>query len=115
MPLKSKPLPKARIAAYEATRDLAAEILEAVREMKAGRLYVVSSPATINDYHSQVIETIRFQGADGIDGSLSCPDAIRRGARKIWSRPQQIWPCPRCLQSFRMQADEVGDRWASEV
>ena len=45
MPSKSKPLSKARLAEYEATRDLAAELLESVREMKAGRLHVVSSPA----------------------------------------------------------------------
>ena len=45
MPLKSKPLSKARLAAYEAKRDLAAELLESVREMKAGRLHAVFSPA----------------------------------------------------------------------
>ena len=45
MPSKSKPLSKARLAAYEATRDLAAELLRSVREMKAGRLHVVLSPA----------------------------------------------------------------------
>ncbi len=45
MPLKSKPLSKTQLAAYEATRDLAAELLESVREMKAGQLHVVASPA----------------------------------------------------------------------
>ena len=45
MPLKSKPLSKAKLTAYEATRDLEAELLESVREMKAGRLHVVASPA----------------------------------------------------------------------
>ena len=45
MPSKRKPLSKAQLAAYEATRDLAAELLESVREMKAGRVHVVSSPA----------------------------------------------------------------------
>ena len=45
MPSKSRPLSKAQLAAYEAKRDLAAELLESVREMKAGRLHVVSSPA----------------------------------------------------------------------
>ncbi len=44
MPLKSKPLTKAELAAYEATRDLAAELLYSVREMKAGQVHVVSSP-----------------------------------------------------------------------
>ncbi|AOS81738.1 MULTISPECIES: helix-turn-helix domain-containing protein [Hydrogenophaga] len=41
---KSKPLTKAELAAYEAKRDLAAELLQSVKEMKAGQLHVVSSP-----------------------------------------------------------------------
>jgi putative transcriptional regulator len=41
---KSKLLSKAELAAYEATRDLAAELLQSVREMKAGHVQVVSSP-----------------------------------------------------------------------
>lgn len=44
MPLKSKPLAKAELAAYEAKRDLAAELLQSVREMKTGQVRVVSSP-----------------------------------------------------------------------
>ena len=44
MPSKSKPLSKAELAAYEAKRDLAAELLQSVREMKAEQLHVVSSP-----------------------------------------------------------------------
>ena len=44
MPSKSKPLSKAELAAYESKRDLAAELLQAVREMKAGQVQVVSSP-----------------------------------------------------------------------
>ena len=44
MPLKSKPFSKAEIAAYEAKRDLAAELLQSVREMKAGQVSVVTSP-----------------------------------------------------------------------
>ena len=44
MPLKSKPLTDKELAAYEAERDLAAELLQAVQEMKAGQLHVVSSP-----------------------------------------------------------------------
>ena len=45
MPSKNKPLSKAQLAEYESTRDLAAELLQSVRDMKAGRLHVVSSPA----------------------------------------------------------------------
>ncbi|MBA5689651.1 helix-turn-helix domain-containing protein [Rugamonas apoptosis] len=41
---KSKPLNQTELAAFEATRDLAAELLQAVHEMKAGRLHVVVSP-----------------------------------------------------------------------
>ena len=44
MPSKSKPLSKTELAAYEAKRDLAAELLQAVREMKAGQVQVVTSP-----------------------------------------------------------------------
>ena len=44
MPSKSKPLAGAALAAHEARRDLAAELLESIREMKAGRVRVVSSP-----------------------------------------------------------------------
>jgi len=44
VPSKSKPLSKAELAAYEAKRDLAAELLQSVREMKAGHVHVVTSP-----------------------------------------------------------------------
>jgi putative transcriptional regulator len=40
----SKPLTDAELSAYEAKRDLAADLLQSVREMKAGRVRVVSSP-----------------------------------------------------------------------
>jgi len=41
---KSKRVNDTELANYEATRDLAAELLQSVREMKAGRVQVVSSP-----------------------------------------------------------------------
>ena len=44
MPSKSKPLTKTELAAYEAKRNLAEELLQSVREMKAGQVHVVSSP-----------------------------------------------------------------------
>lgn len=44
MPSKNKPLTDNELAAYEAERDLAADLLQAVQEMKAGQLHVVSSP-----------------------------------------------------------------------
>ena len=45
MPSKTKPLTDKQLRAYEATRNLAAELLESVRQMKAGRTQVVLSPA----------------------------------------------------------------------
>lgn len=44
MPSKSKPLNNSDLTAYEATRDLAAELLQSVREMKAGHVQVITSP-----------------------------------------------------------------------
>ncbi len=44
MPLKNKPLSKTELDAYEANRDLAAELLQSVLEMKAGQVAVVTSP-----------------------------------------------------------------------
>ena len=44
MSSKTKPLSKAALAAYKAKRDLAADLLRSVREMKAGNVRVVSSP-----------------------------------------------------------------------
>lgn len=44
MPSKTRPLSKAALAAYEAKRDLAADLLQSVREMRAGHVRVVSSP-----------------------------------------------------------------------
>ncbi|HMO46100.1 MAG TPA: helix-turn-helix domain-containing protein [Rubrivivax sp.] len=44
MPSKSKPLSPKDLAAYEAKRDLAADVLQAVGEMKTGQVRVVTSP-----------------------------------------------------------------------
>ncbi|MBK6973870.1 MAG: helix-turn-helix domain-containing protein [Sterolibacteriaceae bacterium] len=44
MPSKIKPLTKAELEAYEAQRDLAAELLQSVRQMRVGQVHVVSSP-----------------------------------------------------------------------
>jgi putative transcriptional regulator len=45
VPSKSRPLTEAQLRAYESKRDLAAELLESVQQMKAGKTQVVSSPA----------------------------------------------------------------------
>ena len=42
---KTRPLTDAEIEAYEATRDLGAELLQSIQEMKAGKGQVVFSPA----------------------------------------------------------------------
>ena len=46
MPSKTKPLSPKELSTYEATRDLGAELLESIREMKAGKVQVAFSPAT---------------------------------------------------------------------
>lgn len=45
MPLKTKPLSDAKLRAMEAKRDFAAELLESVKQMKAGKTRVVLTPA----------------------------------------------------------------------
>lgn len=42
----NEPLSSAELAAYEARRDLAAELLQSIREMKAGPVHVVLFPVT---------------------------------------------------------------------
>jgi putative transcriptional regulator len=42
---KAKPLAGAKLQAYEAGRDLAAELLESVKQMKAGKTAIVRTPA----------------------------------------------------------------------
>ena len=45
MPSKAEPLTGAELEAYEAKRDLASELLQSVREMKAGKGEIVLSLA----------------------------------------------------------------------
>ncbi len=45
MPSKPRPLTDAELAAHEAQRDLAADLLQSVREMQAGKTEVVVSLA----------------------------------------------------------------------
>ena len=45
MPSKSKLLSEAEIVAFEATRDIGEEILQSIRDLKAGKGKVVLSPA----------------------------------------------------------------------
>jgi putative transcriptional regulator len=46
VPSKAKPLTDVELARYEAERDLAADLLQAVREMKVGEVAVISTPVT---------------------------------------------------------------------
>ena len=46
MPSKSKKLSSAEIAAFEASRDIGAEILQSIKDMKAGKGKVALSTAT---------------------------------------------------------------------
>lgn len=46
MPLQSKKLSPAELAAFEAKRDIGAEILQSIKDMKAGKGKVVLSAAT---------------------------------------------------------------------
>ena len=46
MPSKTKPLSLKELAKFEASRDLGAELLQSIREMKAGKVRVAYSPAT---------------------------------------------------------------------
>ncbi len=45
MPSKNKPLTARQLRAYEAGRDLAAELLASVQQMRAGETQVVPTPA----------------------------------------------------------------------
>lgn len=46
VPSKAKPLSEVNLRAYEAKRDLAAELLESVQQMKSGKTQLVHSPDT---------------------------------------------------------------------
>lgn len=46
MPSKTSPLSSRELAAFEAKRDLAAELVQSIREMKAGKTHVVLCAAT---------------------------------------------------------------------
>lgn len=47
MPSKTKPLSAKELAEFEAGRDLGAELLQSIREMKAGKVRVAYSPAAV--------------------------------------------------------------------
>lgn len=45
MPSKAKPLKSKELASYEASRNLASDLLQSIREMKAGQVHQVQTPA----------------------------------------------------------------------
>jgi putative transcriptional regulator len=60
VPSRNSPLSKGELAACESKRDLAADLLQSVREMKAGQVRVVSSPV-IQAHFSAGRPTIAFR------------------------------------------------------
>jgi putative transcriptional regulator len=46
MPSKTMPADRKELAKFEASRDLGTELLQSIREMKAGKVHVIYSPAT---------------------------------------------------------------------
>ncbi|MEO7246132.1 MAG: helix-turn-helix domain-containing protein [Rubrivivax sp.] len=45
MPSKTKPLSRKDLSKFESARDLGAEVLQSIREMKAGKVRLAFSPA----------------------------------------------------------------------
>jgi putative transcriptional regulator len=45
VPSKTKPLSAKELTAFEASRDVGAELLASIKEMKAGKLHIAYSPA----------------------------------------------------------------------
>lgn len=60
-----KPLTDAELDVYEAQRDLAAELLQSVREMKAGQGRIVFSPA-IEARHKTGLSQAKFAALLGV-------------------------------------------------
>jgi len=65
VPSKSKPLSQKELVAYEAKRDLAADLLQAVREMKAGQVQVIGSPV-IEARHRTGLSQSQFAALLGV-------------------------------------------------
>ena len=81
MPSKNKPLTQAELAASESKRDLAAELLQSVREMQSGKVHVVSSP---------VIEARKRN----LRHSLEClPVRFKVGSKAANNRVAPLVPC----------------------
>ena len=53
-PKNPKPLSKTELAAHETRRDLAADLLQSVKEMKAGKVVVVTVPVVASTNSSTV-------------------------------------------------------------
>lgn len=65
MPSKTKRLTAAEIEAFEATRDLGEEILQSIRDIKAGKGQVVVSPA-IQARHNTGLSQSQFAALLGV-------------------------------------------------
>ena len=71
MPSKNKPLSKKQLEAFEAERDLGADLLQAIREMKAGQGKVVYSEA-IEARKKTGLSQSQFASLLGVSGNCWC-------------------------------------------
>ena len=62
---KTKPLSTAELANYESTRNLAADLLQSIREMNAGKVHVVHSDA-IAARHKTGLSQSKFAALLGV-------------------------------------------------
>lgn len=65
MPSKSKKLAPAEIAAFEATRDIGAEVLQSIKDMKAGKGKVVV-PAAVEAREATGLSQSQFASLLGV-------------------------------------------------
>ena len=72
MQSKTSPLSSKELAAFEAKRDLASELLQSIREMKAGKTHVVLSPAT-EARHKTGLSQSQFAALLGVSGRFPAP------------------------------------------
>ena len=95
MPSKARPLTDAELEAYEAKRDLAAELLQSVREMKAGETEVVLSLAV------DVEVSQRWRLRRRLPGGVVQDGQIRIGPILICPQSTTPLPVPRRLEVAR--------------
>jgi putative transcriptional regulator len=88
---KTKPLADAELEAYEATRDLGAELLQSIQEMKAGKGQVVFSPA-IEARKQTGLSQSQFAALIGV--SVRTLQGWEQGRKQPAQRRERCWPLP---------------------